>query len=111
MPIFLFVVLLLIDGGLNPIIAHVLAFIGGLCLVTIPDLIRKKLSPTEFIIRIIQIMGLVIIGGLIWQDRKIKEGFLIYIMLVTLFTDLFISIIVKKGREWIMNKSKDITNE
>ena len=107
----LVVLLIYSNGTISPFLSYILAFVTGICLISIPDLIKGKITPLDFSTRLIQIFALVVGGALFFEEQNIKKGFIYYIWAVTLFSDIIISIIIKKGRQYIENKSKQFDNE
>lgn len=95
------------DNQLPVVVANALAFIAGLCLQTLPELIRRTLSWTDFFTRLIQIVGLVIFVLLMADYRQIEEGQFVAIFIVTLFSDIIIKLFMKYGSKWLEKKAKN----
>ena len=109
--ILLVVFLVLMNGDLPPYIANVLAFLAGLCLKTLPDFVKGTINRKDIIIRLMYIFGLVTMGFLYWQDKKIQIEIFYYVFIVTLFAELIVHLGIKYGAQWINKKAKNLENE
>ena len=113
--IFMLILLLLVDvpviNATPPFIANTLAFFAGLCLKSFPDLIKGVLTAKDFAVRMLKVVGLCIIGYLIWIDKKIEQELFYYIFFVTLFCELIIYLFEKWGTNWLKSKAKTFDNE
>lgn len=107
----LFVLLIVTSGNSSPWVANTLAFISGMGLISIPELIKKKISIRDFCVRMIQVLCLVLGGYVAWQDIGWKSGFIWYIWAVTLFSDFIIFLIMKHGKKWLEKRANDISND
>lgn len=104
------VILLMMENQLPVIVANVLAFFAGLCLQTLPELLRRTLSWTNFFARMMQIIGLVILVLLIADYKKIQEGQFVAIFIVTLFSDIIVKLVMRYGGKWLEKKAKNLDN-
>lgn len=104
------VILLMMENQLPVIVANGLAFIAGLCLQTLPEVIRRTISWTDFFVRLVQISGLVILVLLIADYKKIDEGQFVAIFIVTLFSDIIVKLGMRYGSKWLEKKAKKLDN-
>jgi len=109
--ILIILILLLYNGELPPYIANMLALFAGLALVTIPQALQRRITLIDFFVRIFKIIGLIIIGWLVWIDRNIEIKLFYYIFLVTIFYDIIIVLGMRYGKKYIDSKMKNIENE
>lgn len=111
----LFIILLLAENTLTntlpPYIANTLAFFGGLSLKTIPDVIKGELKFKGFLERISKMFGLIVLGYLVWGDRKITTSFFYYVGGATLFFDVIIMVGMRIGSKWITDQGKKFGDE
>jgi len=105
------VLLVLMNGDLPPYIANVLAFLAGLCLKTLPDVINRQISLKDFLVRLVKIAGLIMAAFLIWNDRQIKTNIIYFIIPATLCSELIIYVGTKIITAWIDKYAKKIDNE
>jgi len=109
--ILMVVLLVLMNGDLPPYIANVLAFLAGLCLKTLPDVINKQITLKEFVLRLMKMAGLITVAFLIWNDRQIKTNIIYFIIPATLCSELIIYVGTKLITAWIDKYAKKIDNE
>lgn len=108
---YVLILLLMVEKELQPLVAYFLAFSAGLALYTLPELIRGKLPFREFFIRLLYIYGLVVIGLLFFDDKEAKQWRYIYVVIVTLFSEIIVKLIMKYGKLWLEKKAKNFENE
>jgi len=101
------VLLVLMNGDLPPYIANLLAFIAGMAIKTIPEIIEQKIKGKDIIKRLSIYSGLIVAFYLWWEDFKPKFGFWWIIMAVTLFGELIRALALKYGAKYITDKAKE----
>jgi len=84
---------------------------AGLCLKTLPDFVKGTINRKDILIRLMYIFGLVTMGWLYWQDKKVQIEIFYYIFIVTLFAELIVHLIIKYGQQWINKKAKNLEND
>jgi len=104
-------ILIIMDGNIPPLLSAFLAFSAGLSLKTLPDLLNNLITIKSFIIRIIQISGLVTIGVLYWTNHEVNIKIEWYIFGVTLFAETIIFFGFKAGNTIIKKHFKKLEDE
>jgi len=101
----------LATNNLPPYIANILAFIAGLCLKTIPEIISGSITIKDLLRRMSFIFGLVIIGYLIWIDKQIKTQMFYYTFVVTFCSEIIVALFAKYITKWLNREAKKLDNE
>lgn len=99
----LLVTILLFDGEVPKYVAIILAFLAGLSISTGSDWYKGTFTKKKFVIRLLYVFGLAIMGMFIWHDYSIKTNIVYFMFVITLFSDLIVTLVFRSG-EFIIRK-------
>lgn len=105
------ILILLFDGEVPKYIAIILAFLAGLSISTGSEWYKGTFTKKRFVIRLLYVFGLAVMGMFIWQDYSIKTNIVYFMFVITLFSDLIVTLVFKAGEFLIRKYFNDFQNK